>query len=184
MSAYTTTRRESLNARVYFIPAGEVVDAVTVAVATWPDNVPTANYTSYQLQDTESLKCEREFEKETFRIPKATGGYLDDEESQLKKVLYTGETHKTNSLLKRLEHALATVPVVGTAQAPFVNNDDFVEGVALIEIQNKSGVITERLQFWSRLRLPESGQIGPATKKLTYSLETRESSANSYVLVA
>ena len=43
MSAYTTTRRENLNARVYFIPTGEVVDAVTVAVATWPDNAKASD---------------------------------------------------------------------------------------------------------------------------------------------
>lgn len=185
MAAFTTTRRELLNARVYFLPAGEVVDSVTVALAgPWPDNSPTSNYTNYQLQDTETLKCEREFEKETFKIPKSSGGYVDDEESLLKKVTYTGETHKTNSLLKQIEHGLNSQPVVGTAQSPFVRNDDYVEGVSLIELQNKTGVVTERIQVWSRLRLPNPGDIGTASKKLTYTLEVRESAANTYVLVA
>jgi hypothetical protein len=184
MAAYTTTRRELLNARVYFIPVGEIVDSVTVTSTAWPDATPTTNWTNYQLQDTETLKSERTFETETFQIPKAAGGYLDDDENTLKKVLYTGTTSKTNSLLKQLENGLAAVPVVGTAQSPFARNDDFVEGVALLELQNKSGTVTERIQIWSRLRLPDAGEVGPATKKLTYTLELRDSTANSYVLVA
>lgn len=186
MSAFTTIRRELLNARVYFIPAGEVVDANPALSATtqWPDNSPTTNYTAFQLQDTETLKCEREFEEETFKIPKAAGGYADDVESTLKKVTYTGATAKTNSLLKQLEHGLASQPAVGTAQSPFARNDNYVEGLAFIELQNKTGTVTERIQVWSRLRLTDAGEAGPATKKLTYTLEVRDSTANSYVLVA
>jgi hypothetical protein len=184
MAAYTTIRRELLNARVYFIPVGEIVDSVTVAEATWPDNAPTANWTAFQLHDTETIKSEREFEEEVFKIAKATGGYRDDTESSLKKAMYTGTTAKTNSILKQLEHGLATQPVVGTAQAPFARNDDYVEGVALLELQNKSGTVTERIQVWSRLRLSNAGEVGPNTKKLTYTLEVRDSTANSYVLVS
>jgi hypothetical protein len=184
MAAYTTIRRELLNARVYFIPLGEIVDSVTVSATAWPDNAPTANWTAFQLQDTETLKSEREFEIETFKIGKAAGGYSDDEESTLKKVTYTGTTAKTNSLLKQLENGLATQPVVGTAQTPFARNDNFVEGVSLIELQNKTGVVTERIQVWSRLRLVEAGEVGPSSKKLTYSIEIRDSASNTYLLVA
>jgi len=184
MGAPTTIRRELLNARVYFIPAGDTVDSVLVAEALWPDNSPTANWTAYQLQDTETLKVEREYEQETFQIPKATGGYFDDEEGTLKKVTLTGVTAKTSSLIKRLEYGLATEPVVGTAQAPFARNDDFQEGVALIEFQNKSGTVTERLQIWARLRVSDAGEVGPNSKKITYVIERRDSVLNSYVLVA
>lgn len=184
MAAPTTIRRELLNARVYFIPSGETVDAVTVTETAWPDNSPTANWTAYQLQDTETLKVEREYEQETFQIPKASGGYFDDEEGTLKKVTLTGVTAKTSSLIKQLEYGLSSQPVVGTAQSPFARNDDFVEGVALIEFQNKSGTVTERLQIWSRLRLSDAGEVGPNTKKITYVLERRDSVNNSYVLVA
>lgn len=184
MAAPTTIRRELLNARVYFIPTGETVDSVTVDSTTWPDNDPVANWTAYQLQDTETLRIEREFDTETFQIPKASGGYTDDQENTLKKVTYTGTTAKTSSIFKKLEHLLASVPAVGTAQSPYVSNDDYIEGVALIELQNKTGTVTERIQVWSRLRLTDPGEVGPATKKLTYSLEVRDSSANSYVLVA
>lgn len=186
MAAHTTIRRELLNARTYFIPAGEVVDgnpALSAATA-WPDNTPAANYTAYQLQDTETLKCEREYEEESFKVPKASGGYTDDMESTLMKVTYTGTTAKTNSLLKQLEHGLAAQPVVGTAQAPFVRNENFVEGLSFIELQSKNGTVTERIQVWSRLRLTDAGEVGPASKKLTYTLEVRESANNSYVLVA
>lgn len=183
MAAYTTTRRELLNARVYFVPKGEVVDTVTVDEDTWPDNTPTANWSAFQLQDTETLKCEREFEVESFQVPKATGGYNEETESILKKVTYTGATSKTNSLFKQLEHGLNSQPVVATAQSPFVKNEDFIEGVALIEFQNKAGVMTERLQIWSRLRLSDAGEVGPASKKLTYTIERRDSVANTYLLV-
>jgi hypothetical protein len=184
MAAYTVSRRELLNARVYFIPLSEVVDGVTVAEAAWPDNAPTANWTAFMLQDTETLKCEREFEVESFNVPKASGGYNEDTESTLKKVTYTGTTAKTNSLLKQLENGLTTQPVVGTAQSPFVKNDDYVEGVTLIELQNKSGTVTERIQIWSRIRLSDAGEVGPASKKLAYSIERRDSTANTYLLVA
>jgi hypothetical protein len=184
MAAFTTIRRELLNARVYFVPTGESVDAVTVSETAWPDNSPTTNWTNYQLHDTETIKAEREYEEETFKIPRSTGGYNDDIEKTLKSVKYTGVTAKTNSLLKKLEHGLSTVPVVGTAQAPFASNDDYVEGVALIEIQNKSGTVTERIQIWARIRLTDPGEIGPNTKKLTYELEKRDSTLNSYLLVA
>jgi hypothetical protein len=184
MAAPTVIRRELLNARVYFIPAGEVVDSVTVANATWPDGDPITNWTAYQLQDTETLAVEREFDTETFQIPKAAGGYLDDDESTLKKVTFAGETAKTSSLIKQLEYGLASQPVVGTPQAPFTRNDDYLEGVALIEFQNKSGVVTERLQMWSRLRVTNPGTVGPQTKKITYQLERRDSVLNTYLLVA
>jgi len=184
MAAFTTIRRELLNARVYFIPAGETVDTVTVTETAWPDNSPTTNWTNYQLHDTETIKAEREFDVETFKIPKATGGYRDDEDSTLKKVTYTGVTAKTNSLLKQLEHGLSAQPVAATPQAPFASNTNYVEGVALLEFQSKAGTITERVQVWSRLRLSDAGEVGPTTKKLTYTLEVRDSASNSYVLVA
>lgn len=184
MSAPTTIRRELLNARVYFIPDGETVDSVDVDFETWPDNDPVTNWTAYMLQDTETLKSEKTYDTETFQIPKDSGGYSDDDENTLKKVIYTGTTAKTSSLFKKLEHALATVPVVGTAQAPHADNDDFVEGVALIEFQNKTGTVTERLQIWCKLRLADPGEVGPTTRKLTYTLERRDSGNNTYLLVA
>jgi hypothetical protein len=186
MAAHTTIRRELLNGRVYFIPVGEVVDGnpALSATTTWPDNSPTTNYTNYMLHDTETISVAREFEEEIFKIAKAAGGYTDDVESTLKRVVYTGTTAKTNSLFKQLEHGLASQPVVGTAQSPFARNDDYVEGLSFIELQNKSGAVTERIQVWSRLRLPEPGQVGPNTKKLTYTIEIRDSVQNSYQLVA
>jgi hypothetical protein len=184
MSAPTTIRRELLNARVYFIPSGETVDSVTVDDDTWPDNNPLTNWTNYMIHDTETIKAEKTYDTETFKIPKAAGGYADDEENTLKKVVFTGTTAKTSSYFKKLEHALATVPIVGTAQAPHASNDDYIEGVALLEFQNKTGTVTERMQIWARLRLADAGEVGPATKKLTYSLERRDSGNNSYLLVA
>jgi hypothetical protein len=177
-------RRELLNARVYFIPAGEVVDSVTVTATAWPDASPATNWTAYQLQDTETLVLERTFDTEVFPIPKASGGYTDDEENTLKKVTYTGTTAKTSSIFKMLELLLLTEPVVGVAQSPFVRNDDYVEGVTFLELQNKSGAVVQRTQFWSRLRLSDPGTVGPTTKKLTYTVELRDSASNTTLAVA
>jgi hypothetical protein len=185
MSAPTTIRRELLNiAFLSFIPAGELVDAVTVSATTWPDNTPTTNWTAYQIPDVESLTLVKEYDSETFKVPKTSGGYFEDVDSTLKKVSYKGKTSKTSSYFKRLENGLATVPVVGTAQSPFVDNNNFIEGVFLIEIQNKNGAVTERMQLWGRLRLENPGDTGPATRKLEFSIEKRDSGNNSYVLVA
>lgn len=184
MSAPTLIRRELKNARLYFIPAGETVDAVTVANATWPDNSPTANWTAYQFADIETVKEEKQVETEEFKVPKATGGYTIDTEETLLKRLWTATSAKTNSILKQLEHALASPVVASTAQAPFVNNNNYVEGVMLLEIQNKNGTIIERTQVWARLRLVTAGDVGPATAKVEFSLEQRESTLNTYVAYA
>lgn len=184
MSAPTLIRRELKNARLYFIPSGETVDAVVVANALWPDNVPTANWTAYQFGDIETVKEEKEVETEEFKIPKATGGYTTDTEEMLVKRMWTATTAKTNSLLKQLEHALASPVVASTAQAPFVNNSNYLDGVMLLEIQNKNGTVIERTQVWARLRLVTAGDVGPATAKVEFSIEQRESTLNSYVAYA
>jgi len=184
MAAPTTIRRELLNARVYFIPSGESVDAVTVSASAWPDNDPTTNYTAYLLHDTETLQSERTYETATFRIPRASGGYRDDKETTLVSAMFQGVTAKTSNFLKQLEYGLASAPVAATPQSPFLRNDDFILGVALIELQNKAGTVTERIQIWAKLRLDEPGQVGPATKKLTYSIEMEDNALNTFVLVA
>lgn len=184
MSAPTLIRRELKNARLYFIPAGETVDAVTVANALWPDNSPTTNWTAYQFADIETVKEAKEVETETFKIPKATGGYSIDTEEMLTKRMWNATTAKTNSILKQLEHALASPVVASTAQAPFVNNANYLDGVMLLEIQNKNGTVIERTQVWARLRLVTAGDVGPATAKVEFSIEQRESTLNSYVAYA
>lgn len=184
MSAPSLIRRELKNARLYFIPNGETVDSITVANALWPDNSPTTNYTAYQFIDIETVKEAKEVETETFKVPKDAGGYFIDTEETLLKRTWTATTAKTNSLLKQLEHALASPVVAGTAQAPFVQQNNYVEGVMLLEIQNKNGVIIERTQVWGRLRLVSAGDVGPATAKVEFSIEQRQSTLNSYICYA
>lgn len=186
MSAPTLIRRELKNARLYFIPSGETVDSVAVSLAnaTWPDNSPTANWTAYQFADIETVKESKEVETETFKIPKSTGGYSVDTEEMLVKRMWNATTAKTNSILKQLEHALASPLVASAAQAPFVKNDNYVEGIMLMEIQNKNGVVIERTQVWARLRLVTAGDVGPATAKVEFSLEQREHANNSYIAYA
>jgi hypothetical protein len=184
MSVPTLIRRELKNARLYFIPSGETVDSVTVANATWPDAVPTTNWTGYQFADIETVKEAKEVETEKFKVPKATGGYTIDTEEMLVMRTWKATTSKTNSIVKQLEHALAAAVVASTAQAPFVKNDNYLDGVMLLEIQNKNGVVIERTQVWARLRLVSAGDVGPTTAKVELSLEQRESTLNTYVAFA
>lgn len=184
MSALTTKRRELKNARLYFIPTGETVDSITISKSTWPDNDPLTNWTNYQFDDIETVKEAKEFDTETFKIPKSTGGYMDDEEQTLKKRTWTASTVKTNSLIKQLEHALTSVPVVGTAQTPGAKQDNYIDGVMLLEIQNKTGVVIERTQVWARMRLTTAGDVGPTTSKIEFVIEQRDSGNNTYLLVA
>lgn len=184
MALPTLIRRELKNARLYFIPAGETVDAVTVANALWPDNVPTTNYSGYAFTDIETVKETKDVETETIKVPKSAGGYFIDTEETLLKRTWTATTSKTNSILKQLEHALSAPLVAGTAQAPFTQQNNYVEGVMLLEIQNKNGVVIERTQVWGRLRLVSAGDVGPATAKVEFSIEQRESVLNTYVAYA
>ena len=184
MSAPTLQRRELKNARIYFIPSGETVDSVTVANATWPDNIPTTNWTTYEFPEIEDVKSELTIKKETFTIPDPAGGYMEQEEEMVTRRLWKASTHKTSIYLKKLQHGLATVPVVGTAIAPGTTKDNYMDGVMLLEIQNKAGAVIERTQVWARLRLVTAGDVGPVTAKVEISLEQLASTLNSYVAVA
>lgn len=181
MSVPTLIRRELKNARVYFIPAGATVDAVTVAVATWPDNVPPTNWTAYQFPDIETVVQETAESEEEFLVPRSTGGYINDPEKSVTSRMWKATTARTNSYVKQLEYGLASVPVAGTAQAPGVRHDNFILGVMLLEQQNKNGVIIERLQVWAKMRLVSAGQTGPATTKVEVSWEMQESANNTFV---
>ena len=183
-------RRELLNVRGYFIPAGALVDGITVAAEAgtgtgWPDNNPTTNYTAYELAAIENAKSVNTVVKETFKIPNpAGGGYIDDEEEMVTKRTWTMESHNTNSYFKKLENGLASLPVAGTAQAIGANLDNYIDGVALLTYTTKGSVVVERRQIWARMRLMTAPDVGPATGKVAFSLELRPSTQNSYLLVA
>jgi len=186
----TVIRRELLNVRGYFIPAGDLVDGITIAAEAasgqgWPDNAPTSNYTAYELSEIENAKSINEVIKESFKVPNPIGGgYIDDPEEMVTSRKWTMETHKTNSYFKKLENGLASIPVAGTAQAIGATPDNYIDGVALLTYTTKGSVVVERRQFWARLRLMTAPDVGPATGKIAFSLEMRPSTQNSYLLVA
>ena len=184
MSAPTIHRRELKNCRLYFIPQGELVSAVTVANATWPTNIPVTNYTDFEIKEIEDGKLERAISSEMFKIPSALGGYIDDPEEMIGARVWKFSTHRTNNYIKQLENGLAAAPVVSVAQAPGARNDNFIEGVAQIEMQNKNGTMIERYQIWARMRVSTSGDAGPATAKVELSIEMRYSSLNTYITYA
>ena len=186
------TRRELLNvSALCFVPVGETILATTLAYQTWPaQNVMVvtgalvAGVTAYQMPDIETLELSREYEVEVIKLPNSTGGYYDDEDSSLKKVLYKGETSKTSSYIKQLELATATVPVIATAITPFADQNGYIEGLAVIEQRNKSGTLVERIFFWARLRLDGASKTDPKTRKIGFTLEKRDSSLNTVTILA
>ena len=185
MSAPTLIRRELKNTRIRFIPTGETVDTVTVSKTTWPDAVPTTNWTAYDFPDIEGVTQENEIRTEVFMIPDDAGDYFPDHEETVISRKWKAKTSKTNSYLKMLEHGLATVPTSGAAQTPGVRTvNNFLTGVALIETQNKNGTVIERTQVWAKLRLVSPGEAGPATTKIEFSLEQQPSGNNTFVAYA
>jgi hypothetical protein len=52
-----------------------------------------------------------------------------------------------------------------------------------MEFQNKDGRVTERTQIWSKLRMVNAGEIGPATRKIQYSIEQLDSGNNTFVTI-
>lgn len=186
MAAPTLIRRELKNARVYFTPLGEVVDGVTVALATWPDAAPTTNYSAYQIADIEEVTVEEEVESEPRKLPRLGGGYINSTEEMVVSKKWMAKTAKTNSYVKQLEHGLATVPVAGTAQAPGVRLDNFIDGIYTLEVQNKNGVMIERVQVWSKMRLASrtASDIKPETAMVELSFEMLESANNTIVVNA
>ena len=183
MAVPAVVRREHLNCRFYFIPIGETVDSVTVSKTTWPDAVPTTNWSYYQFADIEKVVPALKVETEAFMIPNDTGGYEEDTEESVTSRKWNLMTSKTNTYLKRLEHATATTPVAGTAISPGTKNDNFIFGVALFEYQNKSGLITERWQLYGKLRMVNPGEVGPKTRPIEFSFEQKDSANNTYVLL-
>lgn len=186
MSAPTLIRRELLNvALLSFIPVGETVASTTVSATSWPaDGTLNANLTSYQIPDVETLELSRTYDHDPIMVPSDAGGYFPDDEPTLKKVEYKGATAKTSIYFKKLELATATIPVVGTALTPFVDNNDYLEGLAVIQFRNKSGTITESIHFWARLRIDGGTKTDPKTRKIGFSLERRIAALNTTTILA
>lgn len=188
----TTTRRELKNARLYFVPAGTVLPLgagaapLTVSpTAAFPDNDPVTNYTDWQFKDIEEVKESLTVKSEDFMIPGAGPGYDGDNDDIVTARHYAATTHKTNSLVKQLQHGLASVPVVGVTQALGVNKSNVIEGVLLIEmVEQRLGVVTERLSMWAKLRVKSPGDVGPTTSKVELDFAMMPHPSNSYVLVA
>jgi hypothetical protein len=183
MPAPLLIRREHVNVRAYLIPAGEVVDSVTVSASTWPDNNPLTNWTAYEIPEVERANPTAETEEEVFRIPRDTGGYIIDREETVIARRWSLFTRRASTYTKRLEHGLAVFPTASTATAPGAASDPFLFGVLLLEMQNKNGAMTERVQMWGKLRLVSPGEIGPATRLIEMSFEMLNSGLNSYVIL-
>ena len=185
MAAPTLIRRELKNAKAYYIPAGELVDAVTTSRTTWPDNDPTTNYTAYEIPDIEGLIQEILSEDEDFLMPQDSGGYQNEPEKQLRMLAWTLTTAKTSSYVKQLQFALAAAAVAATAQAPGVKGQLSLDGVLLIEIRGNDGAIIERWQIWARMTLADPGPAAaPQTSRVQLRFSKLQSGNNTYVALA
>jgi len=186
-----TSRKEYLTGRVYCIPIGTVIalgsgdSSLTVSKTTWPDNVPTTNWSDWMIQDTQKITKTKEFGEEVFGVLNDNGGMTDNKEKYLKGVVFSGETFHTREIFKQLEWGLASIPQIGEAQAPFAENEDSIECVCLIEFQDsRTGAMTEAVQFWAKLSLKDDGSGSEKTRKLVYELERVPSGNETYNLLA
>lgn len=186
MAALDFSRREVKAERIYFIPAGTTVDALTVARESgWPDDAPPENYADWELDDIETLKPERETESESFDIPSETGdGYTRDTDEWVTALSWTAETSKTNALVIMLEEGLLALPVAGTAQVPGARKENFVEGLMLHETATRGIGVTRRRQVWARCFIVTPGDSGPKTSKVQLKFRQMESSLNTFLVVA
>ncbi len=185
MSAPTLVRRERKNATIAFVPLGEVVDSVTVSKTTWPDGNPTTNYTDFAIPDIEELIEVLLKSKEPFKVPRSSGGYRIETETNLEGMTFEALTAKTNSYLKGLTWATPATVATGTAQAPNERSQLWIDGVLLIELRNNAGAIIDRCQVWARMTLEDAGPAAkPETSKLKIMFEVLDSGNNTYLAVA
>lgn len=176
-------RRELKTAKVYFIPLGETVDAGTVSKTTWPDGVPTTNFTNYEFPEIEGLVEEVMTEDEVFLLPRDSGGYQNETETHLRGIKWTATTSKTNSYIKQLQLATAAALAATVAQAPSELGSLFKDGVLLIELRN-AGVVIERIQVWARMTLADVGAAaGATTSKLQVRWELLVAGNNTSVVL-
>lgn len=159
------------------------MDTLTVSASTWPDNSPLTNWTNYNFPDIEKVVPKMETDTEAWMVPNDTGGYRKDTEETVTLRKWELHTSKTNSYLKRMEHATAAWVTAGTAVRPGNKADNFITGVALFEFQLKSGLVSERWQLWGKLRLEDPGEVGPKTRLVKMSFEEVDNALNSYVLL-
>jgi hypothetical protein len=175
----TLKRRERRGDFVYIIPNGTVVDGGTVSKTSWPDAVPTTNYTDWQFDDIESTEPIREVETETISVPQASGGYNKEEEPSVTKRAWKHVTSKANSLLKQLEHGTSSAIAAGVPQTPGGSNVPFIDCVYLRETVGSDGTVLARIQVWARLTLISSPKSENATGKYEFQVQQLYSSLNT-----
>lgn len=184
MAELAFKRREVKAERIYFIPVGTVVDAVTVAKNTWPDASPTTNYSDFEFEDIETLKSERTTEEETFDIPSDADGYRKDKEEFVSVRAWTGESAKTNAIIIMLEEGLESLPVVGTPQVPGARSTNYLEGILLHETATRGIGVTRRRQVWAKMYLVTPGDSSSKTSKIQVRFEQQDSDNNTWEMVA
>lgn len=176
-----TNVRRLKGAFVFFIPFGETVDSVTVSATAWPDNDPTTNWTNYAFGCIENVKPLREYDTEVFLCPDPAGGYDEDEEQRLKRFGWIMQTSKYNEVITQLEYALATVPVIDTAQSPAAERDSFVEGVVLIQARGSAGSDYHVEQWHAKLRLATVPDWANATSRPIIQFQLVRNDLNTFV---
>lgn len=176
-------RRELANVQLCFIPAGEVVDTVTVAVGTWPDNLPPTNWTGYELPDIEKVVSEKMTVDEEFMVPDPAGGYFADDEQMITGRKWVVTTSKTSNLIKQLDKGLAAAVVTNAAQAHGVRSDNFLMGALRITEIGKTGSVLETTTVWAKMRVRSTGETGPATRKIEVEFKQYPSALNTVTVV-
>lgn len=182
---FTDLGKQTLFDHLYFIPAGTVVDAVTVDIDNWPDNTPTTNYDPFKLKYLEGIKPFRNTDSETdITVSETAAGYEQQDSETIKNDGFTYTTPNMNTLYKMLEKGLEGLPVAGTAYTPRANKNNYRDGVLLqLTGDQKLAVITEREWCWARVALVNPGEHNNKTAKIEVRITKMDAANNSYVLV-
>lgn len=184
MGLPTLSRRELANAVLSFTPIGDTVDSVIVAAELWPDEIPTTNFTDYNIPDIEKIVEEKNMVDEEIMIPNAGGGYFADDEQMVTARKWVATTSKTNSYIKQLDKGLAAVAVGGAAQAHGTKSDNYLMGILKITETGKNGSVIETTKVWAKMRVRSTGETGPATKKIEIEFKQYYSSLNTVTVAA
>jgi hypothetical protein len=137
----------------YFIPAGSVVDTLTVSATVKPDASPTTNWTDYFLGSVISAKHDPEIEDNSFKKASASGGF---EKVSRKKVIADVITLKTREMGEpqlRLQFGLGAAIVEGTAQTPFAATDRRIDGWLKVHYRQEDGTDMAIMDVWASMEL-------------------------------
>ena len=145
----------------YFIPAGTVVDGVTVSSASngKPDTDPETNWTNHTLGDVLNFKFGEESVDIPRTVPLASGGYAKINKKIVVQDWVILKTAQMGELVHRLQFGLASAIATGTPQTPHIALDRQITGWLRIQGRQLGGTDRFILDWWAECRIEETGEF-------------------------